>query len=52
MSRPESGSHQTLCWREMDSNFRSRVRQPVMSVPGIDRRRLWIYGRCSRRNDR
>ena len=21
MSGPESGSHQTLCWREMDSNF-------------------------------
>lgn len=21
MSGPESGSHQTLCWREVDSNF-------------------------------
>ena len=23
----ESGSHATLCWREMDSNFRFRVRK-------------------------
>jgi hypothetical protein len=27
MSGPESGSHQTLCWREMDSNFRFRARR-------------------------